>query len=79
MTHLSVELGDDLVVSTVLYVCLAFSTEREVLGWWSITVSESGVVDTRVGEETVKNLQVSSDQDIAMKMVALFGRGTTDR
>lgn len=58
-THLAVELSNDLIIPSVLDICLSLVSELEVCGRWSITVSEGGVIESRVGQETVENLYVS--------------------
>lgn len=58
-TYPTVELSDDLVVSAVLDICLALLSDFQMLGWLAVTRSESWVVQSGVGKETIEDLVVS--------------------
>ena len=50
VTYSLIELSDDLIISSILDICLALLSELEVCWGWSITVGEGRVVDSRVGQ-----------------------------
>jgi hypothetical protein len=61
LTYFAVQLSDDLVISTILDICLALLADGHVLGWWSVTMSECWVVYSGVCKKTVEDLSVSND------------------
>jgi hypothetical protein len=57
-TYPTVELSNDLVVSAVLDIGLALLSDLQMLGWLTVTRSESRVVQSGVGKETIEDLVV---------------------
>jgi hypothetical protein len=58
-TYPTVELSDDLVVSAILDIGLALLSDLQMLRWLAVTRSESWVVQSGVGKETIQYLVVS--------------------
>jgi hypothetical protein len=73
MTYPTIELSDDLVVSSIRDIGFALLADGHVLRWLPITGCEGGIVHSGVGEETVKYLNISSDPTYTSRSVELEG------